>query len=167
MKRKTLLGVSISLMFMISILLIALPSVVADHEVVIEKTIEIKGSQGANKKIETSGGLVNYSWRIINYNNDSIAFSIIRTDDNFLEDEIIGNQSKYSNKKKLGEGEYVFEWRNRNKNRSFNLSYSITYLKELFEEGKGCYSSTISLVIILIAVIILTYGFNSKNIGRL
>jgi hypothetical protein len=118
-----------------------------------EKIITIKKIDDEKLSIEADEGVINYTWKILDNINDlRVDFTISYKDSLMIFRENVSRDSSKINVNKDKEGEYIFEWLNKN---DFNITISLklTYEKNEIKEGTGCYSAIITFALILIAVI--------------
>jgi hypothetical protein len=124
----------------------------------IKNTVQIHPQKRYTVNIETTGGEINYTWKIVNIaNNITVDFTISKDDVLIISPKPLVQKSETREEEA---GVYTFEWLNSN-NFSLNISYRIKFEKEKKEESTGCYSTSILSLMLLSGMIAIV--FNKKK----
>lgn len=157
--KKQGLGLLVGLLIIISIFILSLPIASADK--VTEKSpedgITIKGENEYEVEIECGDGKINYSWEIIEYEDDSITFWFEKENGKDL--EVLNNNTNHTNEFSVDRGTYFLRWKNMHNVGSTIIKYSISYQKP----PEGCYSATFILSVIPMFILFWAFGYIRKK----
>lgn len=160
MTKNRFIAISFCIILIGAVVISSLPTSFADHDIK-KKTVEVTAKNPHEVTIEVGKGKIEYNWTINPVELRSYVLFTIEGEDNLK--EVYSNISSKKDDIDGKEGEYTFTWANTNGNVSFNITYKITYQEP---PGEGCYSSSIVLSILIMALVICTFGYYSNKRKR-
>ena len=148
-----------SILLLFSILLF--PQCSAEDKKISKENINIRALGEHQEAIEVGEGKVIYDWRIVG-NNSMVRF-YVKGENGSKIFKSIDNVKTYSGEFSTTDGKYTFVWENNNNTQPIIISYGITYPKDTYEEGTGCYSAMIVVPMILFLILICLSAISSNK----